>query len=68
LLKTPPPYRFGYVSNLLFTAGNPIAIRRIVNGVHHLFETLLDLVAHRFGERFRRHFRRLTHMALPCLG
>src|SRR5581483_2093173 len=65
LLKTPLPQRSGDVANLFFTAGNPIAIRRIVNSLHHLLEILFDFAAHRFGERCGRDLRRLTHAALP---
>src|SRR5208283_4715095 len=52
------------VTHLLFAAGDPLAVRRVVDGLHHLLGELLELSLQRFGKLLRRHSRRRFHLVL----
>src|SRR5208283_1823446 len=67
-LKDFPPHLRAQVAHLLFTAGDPLPVRRVVDGVHHLLGELLKLLLHRFGELLRRNSRRRVHLSLLACG
>jgi hypothetical protein len=52
------------IAHLLLAAGDPLAIRRVVDGLHHLLGELLDLSLHRLGKLLRRYPWRRFHLVL----